>query len=180
MKKTFLTKHGSEMCFPFSAHLWNLEKENSNCKQKQNSSWVYLLNWWDIWYDLICIGCSWLDPKVNTASDAQSHLLNRKADMKSASGLISDLKINGWVQHKILMSGIWVLQPPLSPHRVRGIGDRRLNAGLLQFHSHWLGLRRDPTWVSPCPRLICLVSRWANLPLQCDPSELCQGWLTVC
>lgn len=46
--------------------------------------------------------------------------------MKSASGLISDLKINGWVQHKILMSRIWVLQPPLSPHRVRGIWGRRL------------------------------------------------------
>lgn len=92
---------------------------------------------------------------MNNASDAQSHLLNKKSDMKSALGLISDLETNDCVQEKILMSESWVLEPPLSPHRVRGRGDRKL----LQFHSHWLGLSGDPAWVSLCPRLICHVSR---------------------
>lgn len=63
---------------------------------------------------------------MNTASDAQSHLLNKNADTNSTSGLLSDLGVNGWVQHKILMPGSCVLEAPLSTHRVRGIGDRRL------------------------------------------------------
>lgn len=63
---------------------------------------------------------------MNTASLAHSHFLNKKADVKSASGLFPDLEIKGWVRHKMLMPGNWGLVPPLSPHRVRGLGDRRL------------------------------------------------------
>lgn len=46
--------------------------------------------------------------------------------MESTSGLISDVEISGWVQHEILMPVSWVLEAPLSPHRVRGIRDKRL------------------------------------------------------
>lgn len=59
----------------------------------------------------MCSYLHWLFMTVNTASDAQSHLLNKKADMNSASGVISDLEINDWVHHKVLIPESWVLRP---------------------------------------------------------------------
>lgn len=61
---------------------------------------------------------------MNTPSDVQYYLLNNKEDMKSASGLITDLEIK---ECKIFVLGNWALVPSLYLYFSKGMGTEDLH-----------------------------------------------------